>query len=275
MSAREINPPATTPGFSFYEPENDGEGRNWLVAMFGSTALYALLGVGLVLLGTATKQVIEEKKIDLTFVEKVAKPEPPPPPPPKVEVAKVEPAPPPKEIPKPKPAASQAVVRPDQKIRKLDKPPPPKAFVAPKEMPLEAAPEADPSEDKGIAVYGEPGEGDPAGLEGGVASGVAGGIAGGSMALPEDATPPVPSRSNQRPPYPQEARVAGRTGTVVLKVVVRADGTVGEVEVLRGEEPFVAAAIAAVKSWRYEPALHKGQPITVYRIIQMPFKLVG
>jgi AhpD family alkylhydroperoxidase len=33
------------------------------------------------------------------------------------------------------------------------------------------------------------------------------------------------------------------------------------------------SAVKAVKQWKYEPAKYKGQPITVYRIIQIPFKL--
>jgi len=47
------------------------------------------------------------------------------------------------------------------------------------------------------------------------------------------------------------------------------------VQVMRGEEPFASAAIAAVKKWKYEPARHEGQPITVYRIVQIPFKLTA
>jgi outer membrane biosynthesis protein TonB len=42
---------------------------------------------------------------------------------------------------------------------------------------------------------------------------------------------------------------------------------------MRGEEPFASAAVAAVKKWHYEPARYKGQAITVYRIIRIPFKL--
>ncbi len=75
------------------------------------------------------------------------------------------------------------------------------------------------------------------------------------------------------PAYPQEARAAGKTGTVVLKVVILADGRVADVQVMRGDEPFVSEAVRAVKNWRYEPARYKGHPITVYRIIQIPFKL--
>jgi protein TonB len=234
--------------------------RDWAASLTASSAIYLAIGVLAFTVGKATEKVIREKKVDLTFVEKVIL-EPPPPPPPPVEVKPATP-----------PPAAAPVVRPDQKIRKLDKPPPPKEMIAPKEMPKEAAPEADPSLDKGIAVYGD-GKGDPAGLEGGTAGGVAGGS--GAIALPEDAAPPMPAESNRVPPYPQEARAAGKTGTVVLKIVIRADGAVIDVQVMRGEEPFVSAAVAAVKTWKYEPARYKGQPITVYRIIQIPFKLTA
>ena len=247
-------------GFRSFGNEEHGP-RNWLAAVASSSAIYVLLAIVAVTLGTATK-VVREKKVDVTFVEKVVKEVPPPPPPPPVEV---KPAPP--------PAAAAPVIRPDQKIRKLDKPPPPKQLVAPKEMPKEAPREADPSEDKGIAVFGEPGTGDPAGLEGGQTGGVAGGIVGGAIALPEDGVPPMPAKSNVIPAYPQEARASGKTGMVVLKVVITADGSVADVQVMRGDEPFVSSAVQAVKKWKYEPARFKGQPITVYRIIQIPFKL--
>ena len=234
--------------------------RQWFAALFTSSALYVGIAVFAVAVGTATKHIVTEKPVDVTFVEKVAKPEPPPPPPPVIE-----------EKPKPAPAAAPVVPK-DMKVRKLDKPPPPKELVAPKEMPKEAPREAEPSQDKGIAVYGEPGQGDPAGLEGGTQGGVAGGQVG-AIALPEDAEPPMPAKTNSVPVYPQEARAEGKTGTVILKVIILADGRVADVQVMRGDEPFVSAAVKAVKAWRYEPARYKGQPITVYRIIQIPFKL--
>ncbi len=254
-------PEMGTPAFGGFRYGHEERGpRQWWAAVAASSGVYVLLGILALVLGTATKQIVQEKKVDVTFVEKIMKPEPPPPPPPAPEVK-----PPP-------PAAAAPVVRPDQKIRKLDKPPPPKELVAPKEAPQEAPKEADPSEDKGIAVYGD-GPGDPAGLEGGQAGGVAGGMVGGAIALPEDGVAPVPVKSNLKPDYPAEARAAGKTGTVVLKVVILADGSVARVDVMRGEEPFVSEAVKAVKLWKYEPARYKGQPITVYRIIQIPFKL--
>jgi protein TonB len=231
--------------------------RPWLVALGASSAVYVALAA-IIVLGSAAK-VAQQNGVDITFVEKVAKPEPPPPPP----VAEIKPAPPP---------AAAPVVPKDMKVRKLDAPPPRKELVAPKEMPQTVPQEADPSQDKGVAVYGDPGDGDPAGLEGGSKNGVAGGQVG-AIALPEDAEPPLPTKSNVLPAYPQEARATGKTGTVILKVTILADGRVADVQVMRGDEPFASAAVAAVKTWRYQPARYKGLPITVYQMIQIPFKL--
>jgi protein TonB len=232
--------------------------RQWTAALVSSSAIYVLLAAAALVIGTAGEKFVEEA-VDVTFVEKIAKPEPPPP------VIEVKPQPPP---------AAAPVVPKDMKVRKLDQPPPPKELVAPKEVPKEIPKEADPSKDKGIAVYGEPGEGDPAGLEGGMQGGVAGGHAG-AIALPEDGTPPIPLGSNVPPPYPAEARANGKTGTVILKVIILASGRVADVQVLRGEEPFASVAAQAAKQWTYEPARYRGQPITVYRIIQIPFKLTA
>ena len=248
------------PAFSFgaYGAPVDTS-RSWLTSITASALIYVGIAAAVVTLGSATSKLVRKAPVEITFVEKVAEPPPPAPP---VEL---------------KPAAAPAaapVVRPDQKIRKLDKPPPPKELVAPKDMPKQAPREADPSEDKGVAVYGDPGKGDPAGLEGGTQGGVVGGKVG-AIALPEDAVPPMPANGNPIPPYPQEARASGKQGMVVLKVVILADGRVADVQVMRGEEPFVSAAVQTVKGWHYTPALFKGQPITVYRIIQIPFRLTA
>jgi TonB family protein len=251
--------------FGSYGDDGGGD-RNWLAASLTSVLVYAGVAAAVMVLGTATKRaILDEKKVDVTFVEKVVV-EPPPPPPPPVAAPK-----PPEPVVKP--AAAAPVVRPDMKVRKLDKAPPPKEMVAPKAMPKAPPKEVDPSLDKGVAVVGE-GTGDPAGLEGGLANGgVAGGIVGGAIALPENAVPPKPLKSNPIPQYPQQARAAGKTATVILKVVVLADGSVADAQVMRGDEPFASEALKTVKKWRYEPAMYKGQAITVYRVVRIPFKL--
>ena len=200
----------------------------------------------------------------VTFLEKVAKEEPLVAPPAPARVA----------APPVAPAAAAPVVRLEQKVRELEKPPVPRQLRAPRALPTATPREVDPSEDKGVAVVGPAGQGDTAGLEGGVSrGGVIGGEVGGAIELPDEAVPPRLAAGSAVPPYPPEARAARRTGVVVLRVVVFADGTVGKVEVISGEEPFVTAATQAVKSWRYQPARLKGQPIAVYRLIRIPFEL--
>ena len=258
--ARSTAPQDFDPLFSY--GSSGQSSHHWLAALFSSSLLYVLVAIAAVTIGTATKQIVQEKKVDLTFVETVVK-EPPPPPPP---------APVIEDKPKPPPAAAPVVPK-DMKIRKLDTPPPPKELVAPKNMPVEKPKEADPSQDKGVAVYGDlKGPGDAAGLEGGREGGVVGGHVG-AIELPEDADPPTAAKSNAPPPFPEIARASGKTDTVILKIVVLANGSVGDVQVMRGDEPFASAAVAAVKQWHYEPARYKGQPITVFHIIRIPFKL--
>ena len=278
---------ATSRDFGLYHGRA-GNPRRWLGPTVAALVVYGLLVAALLAIPERLLPT-HEHRVDVAFVDKldfiqqVAKPEPPPPPAvvpeaaPPANVApapKIEPTQPP--IEKPKPAAAAPVVRPEQKVRRLDKPPPVKEFHAPREMPKDVPKEADPNEDKGVAVYGEPGRGDPAGLEGGVAhGGVAGGTVGGVVELPDGAQPPRLLPGATVPPYPPAARADRKSGTVVLKAIVYADGTIGDVRVLEGDEPFVSAAMTAVRSWRYEPARLNGQPIAVYREIRIPFKLSG
>ena len=58
-----------------------------------------------------------------------------------------------------------------------------------------------------------------------------------------------------RPPYPKRAREMGWEGTVVLRVEVNTDGTVGAASVHRtsGYLTLDEAALTAVKRWRFAP----------------------
>jgi len=246
--------------FALYGPSQRTR-RPWSAALISSAVVYAAVGVALVFLKTTPRETIAEKRADLVFVERIALPEAGPPPP-------VLPIP---AAPQAAPAAAP-VVQPRQKVRVLSKPPPIKELVAPKEMPKEVPKEAEPEADPGVAVFGETGPGDPSGLEGGMQAGVVGGKVG-VIDLPADATAPRPLASNQPPRYPESARRRGKSGTLRLRIVIQADGTVGAITILEGEEPFVTAARDAVSRWRFEPARHLGQAISVYRDIPIAFSL--
>jgi TonB family protein len=70
-----------------------------------------------------------------------------------------------------------------------------------------------------------------------------------------------PRLIESRPPqYPSIAQTAGVSGKVVLEAHVAADGRVLDVQVITGHPLFDAAAIASVRSRRYEPLLLNGVP---------------
>jgi protein TonB len=248
-----------------YYGEAEQAPRPWFRALFTSSILYVAFGILATIVGLGTRSMVAEREVEVKFVEQVAKVEPPP-------VAKpveMKPSPPPKVETKRPPAAAPVVPK-DMKIRKLDQPLPPKMLTAPTDMPLDRPAEADASLDKGIGVYGDYVEGDVAGLEGGVDGGVAGGVYG---ALPQGASAPRPSRGNTQPKYPRDARKAGKTGLVRLKVIVTSDGHLEDVQLVDGQAPFTDAALQAVRKWRYQPAKYQGETIAVRRVIEVYFKL--
>jgi hypothetical protein len=123
-------------------------------------------------------------------------------------------------------------------------------------MPKEAPEEVDPSLDQGVAVYGEAGRGDPAGLEGGISKGVVGGQVG-IIDLPPDASPPKALKSNVQPRYPEsERRKRREQRSSSFYGSIHADGTVGDVR--RAGRPCHAAREAVGGD---EPARHRGQPM--------------
>ena len=247
----------------------DRDHRGWAVALTTSSLLYGVIGLVILAVGMATNELISTppEPVEVTFVEKLARPDPPPVLQP---VEKIEPAAMPK---RPEPrraaAAAAAVVPKNMKIRKLTAPPPEKELIAPSEAPKEPPKEVDASEDKGVAVYGELATTDPAGLEGSRGTG-AGSLIG---ELPPGTVPPKPYARNPQPEYPKSARMSRRIGSVVLKCTVRADGTITDLAVVEGEEPFVAAALKAVRRWRYEPAMFEGHPVSVPHKIEVRFQL--
>jgi TonB family protein len=72
------------------------------------------------------------------------------------------------------------------------------------------------------------------------------------------ACPPIPHPRltlQVRPKYPKQAKLSGIEGRVSMHLLVGADGSVLEMEVIRGEEPFVQAAKTAVAQWKYQPVV--------------------
>jgi TonB family protein len=78
------------------------------------------------------------------------------------------------------------------------------------------------------------------------------------------------------PRYPSSARGAGVQGAVVVRGIVRKDGTIDDVEIIK-DLPYGLgeAARAAVSRWRFRPATYRGEPIDVYYTVTVNFRLTS
>src|ERR1035441_2628602 len=64
------------------------------------------------------------------------------------------------------------------------------------------------------------------------------------------------------PRYPRAARNVGHQGTSILSLVIGTNGRPHDITILRPlDEELDACAIAAVRKWRYKPALRDGEPL--------------
>jgi protein TonB len=80
---------------------------------------------------------------------------------------------------------------------------------------------------------------------------------------------------NPKPPYPLVARRMGAQGVVLLRVHVRADGSVSEVSVARssGFSQLDDSALQTVRdSWRFMPARLDGVPVASW--VEVPIRFV-
>jgi protein TonB len=83
--------------------------------------------------------------------------------------------------------------------------------------------------------------------------------------------------TNRKPEYPKMSQRLGEQGTVVLTVLVKSDGSAGDVEVKSssGFPRLDRAAADAVKSWHFNPATLDGKPVDKTYDVPIPFKLMN
>jgi protein TonB len=116
--------------------------------------------------------------------------------------------------------------------------------------------------------------------------GVPGGTAIAMYAAPPP--PPVPTHPLKvshwaegnliyrvQPLYPPIASQARVQGAVELRAIISKTGTIENLVVVRGHPMLSAAAIAAVKQWRYRPYVLNNEPIEVETEITVNFVLSG
>jgi TonB family protein len=113
------------------------------------------------------------------------------------------------------------------------------------------------------------GEGDGAGIGAG-----SGGGTGGGPFRPGSGIEPPQLLREVRPSYTDEARRRALEGDVVMEIVVRRDGTVGDVRVLRTlGSGLEQRAIAAVRQWKFAPARRLGSAVDVVVEVAVGFAL--
>ncbi len=76
-----------------------------------------------------------------------------------------------------------------------------------------------------------------------------------------------------KPAYPAEAKQQALSGTVKLQALISKTGDVAAVRVLEGAPMLVAAAVDAVKQWKYQPTNLEGAPVEVVTDIDVNFVL--
>jgi periplasmic protein TonB len=77
------------------------------------------------------------------------------------------------------------------------------------------------------------------------------------------------------PIYPDIARAARVEGLVILEATIDERGVVIDARVLRSVPLLDAAALAALKQWRYTPTLLNGVPVRVLMTVTFRFSLGG
>lgn len=130
---------------------------------------------------------------------------------------------------------------------------------------------------QGSGVGGGAGTGQGVGTGEGRGSGIgdgSGGGTGGGPFRPGSGIEPPRLLREVKAEYTDEARRRGITGDVVLEIVVRRDGSVGDVTVLQGRGAGLdQRAVAAVRQWRFSPARRKGEAVDVLVEVAVEFTL--
>lgn len=127
--------------------------------------------------------------------------------------------------------------------------------------------------DRGVA------DGMVGGSEGGTQGGVPWGVVGGCPGCDGDGPvtdwdqPPRLLRQT-RPFYPQEAFIKKIEGTVLLEILIDANGDVAATRLLRSVSPALdQAAAQTVRQWRFAPAVRRGRPVATWAQAPVQFRI--
>jgi protein TonB len=141
------------------------------------------------------------------------------------------------------------------------------------------APPGPPTPSQGSGKGGGAGTGTGSGVGPGTGSGLGpgsgGGTGGGVYQLGSGVSTPIPI-FQPTPQYTSDAMRARVQGVAVVSCVVRPDGTVTDVDVVRSLDSSFGLdeeAIKAAKKWRFKPGTLRGEAVSVRVLIEMSFTL--
>ena len=84
----------------------------------------------------------------------------------------------------------------------------------------------------------------------------------------------LPEAVHKVPPeFPDAARKADVSGTVMVQALIGRDGRVKDTRVVESIPALDGAAVAAVRQWEFKPAQAKGKPVSVWVAIPVKFSL--
>ncbi len=93
-----------------------------------------------------------------------------------------------------------------------------------------------------------------------------------SQPAASDLSWPVPLRKVD-PKYPPELRKGNVEGEVELYAIIRKDGSVDSIQVVRSVDPDLDAnAMDALAQWKFQPARKHGEPIDLEAVVHIPFR---
>jgi TonB family protein len=82
---------------------------------------------------------------------------------------------------------------------------------------------------------------------------------------------PIPLRKVD-PKYPQSAIKQRIDGEVILYAIIRKDGHVDSIQLVRGVDPLLDQnAMEALSRWEFRPATREGQPVDLEAVVHIPF----
>jgi TonB family protein len=141
------------------------------------------------------------------------------------------------------------------------------------------APPGPPTPSLGSGSGGGAGTGTGSGIGSGTGSGLGqgtGGGTGGGIYQPGNGVTLPRILREVKPAYTSDAMRAKVQGTVLLQCVVRPDGSVSDIQVLRSLDSIFGLdqeAIKAARQWRFAPGTRMGQAVPVQITIELTFTL--